>query len=183
MVDRIHSSRHQSMKELPAAMGGALRVLRGPGAGSTHARRRSARARRRVRRRGPQGADPPRTQPDRRRSAPRQRDSHPPTQTSVATPLRVIPYNSRTTRRAPTGSYQRRRQRHSAVPIRSFIRKNTNERRPAPFPARASTSTLRRWHGGLSTTAQRSSSPTTCSSNTSTPCSRRGGCTEWASRQ
>ena len=27
IVDRIHSSRHQSMKELRAAMGGALRVL------------------------------------------------------------------------------------------------------------------------------------------------------------
>jgi hypothetical protein len=45
----------------------------------------------------------------------------------------AVPYNSRTTRRAPTGSYWRRRQRFSAVPIRSFNRENTDERPRGPM--------------------------------------------------
>ena len=44
----------------------------------------------------------------------------------------VVPYNRRTTRRAPAGSYWRLRQRCSAVPNRSFIREYTDERRSAP---------------------------------------------------
>jgi len=43
----------------------------------------------------------------------------------------AVPYNSRTTRRAPTGAYQRLRQLDSAVPIRSCTRANADERRPA----------------------------------------------------
>ena len=73
---------------------------------------------------------------DRTLSAACQHDSHPPTRTSVRASLGsgsgVVPYNSRTTRRAPTGSHQRIRQRCSRAPKRLVIRKNADRRSPAP---------------------------------------------------
>ena len=47
-------------------------------------------------------------------------------------PLGRCPYNSRTTRRAPTGSYQRIRRGGTPVPIHSFIRDDADERPPTP---------------------------------------------------
>ena len=44
----------------------------------------------------------------------------------------VVQYNGRTTRRAPTGSYWRLRQRCSAMPILSLIREDADERGPTP---------------------------------------------------
>ena len=44
----------------------------------------------------------------------------------------AVPYNRRTTRRAPTGSYQRIRRGGASVPIRPFIRGNADERPRGP---------------------------------------------------
>ena len=97
--------------------------------------RRGSRASCRVRRRGSPGADPPRTRRcslAARLSAPCQHDSRPPTQTSVRYPSGAVSYNRRTTRRAPTGSHQRPRQRCSSASNRQVMRENADERRPAP---------------------------------------------------
>jgi hypothetical protein len=73
---------------------------------------------------------------DRTLSAACQHDSHPPTRTSVRASLGsgsgVVPYNSRTTRRAPTGSHQRIRQCRAPVSKTLVIRENADERQRAP---------------------------------------------------
>lgn len=46
--------------------------------------------------------------------------------------LRLLGYNSRTTRRAPTGAHRRLRQRSYEARIPSFSRENADERRPTP---------------------------------------------------